>query len=136
MATTGSFTTARFTGGNITLKEKATDTTLLYGDIASFLLEGSDRINIAFGAAIVTNLTGSFLDTYDWPGGSADPVDGGIVHLEFNFPGSGFSASLFDSSFEGEGKGDFGPVPEPSTILLLGFGLIGLARIGRKQLAK
>lgn len=49
---------------------------------------------------------------------------GGIVHIQFNITPS-FSATTFENDFNGSVKGDIAPVPEPSTLLLLGSGLVG-----------
>jgi hypothetical protein len=61
------------------------------------------------------------------------------------FPvGSGLSSRAYDSEYFGNGTSDAGlrtlvgftPVPEPTTMLLLASGLIGLVGYGRKKLFK
>lgn len=59
---------------------------------------------------------------------------GGIVHLQFNIAPS-FTALSFSSDFDGKVKGDIAPVPEPSTLLLLGSGLVGAGFWFRRRAA-
>jgi hypothetical protein len=62
-----------------------------------------------------------------------------IHFYAFAYLGSGYYGDDafnkgFNPGFEGVvGASDIGPVPEPSTMLLLGFGVLGLAGVARKK---
>lgn len=103
---------------------------------------GSDTIGISF------ETTSMNTDYFSQASGFADPQD--LIGSGFLFAVTQGSASL--SSFEGDDSTDpdqivigfqetgfdakFNQVPEPTTLLLFGTGLLGLAAFGRKKFIK
>ena len=75
-------------------------------------------------------LTLPFTLTQDWQFVSGSPVTIDELHIDF---GNSF---LVDNLGLNENGPDQNPVPEPSTIILLGFGLVGLAGVARKKMLK
>ncbi len=97
---------------------------LLEGDFISYVLDGFINDNYGLGDAVF-NVTGGSL-------ASQFGNYGGIVHLEFDIAPV-FSSLTFDSDFSGDVSGDIAPVPEPSTIFLLGAGLFGFGIACRRK---
>ena len=88
-------------------------------------------VTVTLGTGDVFNLTGPFMagtyNTYDFFGFTSD-VD--FTSVTFADPRNRLMLDNFTYSATG-GQGDL-PVPEPSTFLLLGGGLLGLGWYGRK----
>ena len=106
-------------------------TTLLSGTVVAFGWgeEDSELGNFDFLIS-KDSLSGALVDDGIWP----TTVPTGIVAYA---EGLGEWAGSWGSNFElSKVKGDKAPVPEPTTLLLLGSGLIGLAGIGRRKFNK
>jgi len=89
-----------------------------------------DEKNDAFGMTTLLSSLGpfstmAFSDEYQMAINPADPFSLTIV-ATITHTGSQYNITSFDAGIS--------PVPEPATMLLLGSGLIGLARFGRKKL--
>ncbi|MCP4552138.1 MAG: PEP-CTERM sorting domain-containing protein, partial [Bacteroidetes bacterium] len=78
-----------------------------------------------------SNLLGSDKEWVDFSLGLIIPVGAAYwdVHLESNF-GAGNNMDVHWDSLE---LTSTNPVPEPATIIFLGLGLLGLARISRRK---
>ena len=106
------------------------------GTFGSF---GGDILVGNFGDGTISAFdptSGAFLGTLS--NSSGNPiVNGGLWALNFRAPGSGFdsNALFFTAGINDEADGLFGeitPVPEPSTLLLLGLGLGSVGLLRRK----
>lgn len=124
----GGFTTGNFGIGSLTIVDGSA-TTLLTGSFVSASITGADGTNLGLGEARF-NVTGGSLASYFLCGPMGQC--GGMVNLAFNLS-SNFSSTMFASNFSGHSKGDIAKVPEPSTLLLLGSGLVGAGLWLRKR---
>lgn len=68
---------------------------------------------------------------YAFFGLPAMDVDNTVTSVAQNITGS-----LFDAKVQNDGSAPIQPIPEPGTILLLGFGLIGFASVSRRKMFK
>ena len=112
--------------GSVTVSGKtySAGTTLLSGTVVAFGWGEGD--NLGDFDFLIDNLSGALVKDGIWP--TTWPT--GIVAYAEDIGGW---AGSWDSDFTlYKVKGDKAPVPEPTTLLLLGTGLIGLAGIGRK----
>ena len=101
-------------------------TTLLSGTVVAFGWGEGDNLGDFDFLISKDSLSGALVDDGIWP----TTVPTGIVAYA---EGIGGWAGSWNSDFKlSKVKGDNAPVPEPTTLLLLGSGLIGLAGIGRK----
>lgn len=100
-------------------------TTLLTGEFVSANMSGFNGGNLGYGSAVF-NVTGGSL------AGAFTTAYGGMVNLDFNLS-TNFSSTMFAGNFSGDSKGDIAPVPEPSTVLLLGSGLVGIGLWFRRR---
>jgi hypothetical protein len=77
-------------------------------------------------------------DLYDFSfsvtGGALASAFGGSVGVSMQSERSTFTGSFADN-FRGGAKGTLGVIPEPTTMLLLGSGVVGLAFAGRRRAA-
>jgi hypothetical protein len=101
-----------------------------------------DPANVEFGQTFATPLSGPFpIDDYaetEWSDSSSSPlvdmlIEGQVFSLTqiIDISQDGIEMTMeFDSALYASS------VPEPSTMLLLGFGLIGLVGFGRKKFKK
>lgn len=72
--------------------------------------------------------------TFTVTGGALSPIFGSAVAVSMQSERSSFAGS-FETNFSGGAKGTLGVIPEPTTTLLLGSGLVGLAMAGRRRSA-
>jgi len=101
-------------------------TILLSGTVVAFGWGEGDNLGDFDFLISKDSLSGALVDDGIWP--TTWPT--GIVAYADDIGGW---AGSWDSDFElSKVKGDKAPVPEPTTLLLLGSGLIGIAGIGRK----
>lgn len=70
--------------------------------------------------------------TFNVTGGALAPLMGNVVAVSMQSERSSFTGS-FSTNFVGGAKGTLGVIPEPTTTLLLGSGLVGLALAGRRR---
>ena len=124
----GGFTTGNFGIGSLTIVDGSA-TTLLTGSFVSASITGADGTNLGLGSARF-NVTGGSLASYFLCGPMGQC--GGMVNLAFSLS-TNFSSTMFASNFSGHSKGDIAKVPEPSTLLLLGSGLVGAGLWLRKR---
>ena len=90
-----------------------------------------------FGGGSVAGVRGSILAT-DLAYAGIDPsllalLNGGNINISFQSLGSLSPTYLAANQFSSSFSGVINPVPEPGTYALMGFGLIGLAFIRRRQ---
>lgn len=110
-------------------------------DPALWIFEGAFTDDTVFGGSLDSSDAG-FLDFADDemedPGPWGDPLS--VVTL--TLPGTNVYTAIVTNYLSGPDDGDDGlfdyeirvaPVPEPTTMLLLGAGMIGLAGLGRKK---
>ncbi|MGI8743838.1 MAG: TIGR03118 family protein [Bryobacteraceae bacterium] len=108
-----------------------------FGQFSNDLLVGNfgDGTISAFDPATGAFL-GQLLDA------SAHPItNDALWALNFRAPNSGFDSNklFFNAGINGEADGLFGsiqPVPEPSPVILLGLGCVGLAIVPRRRTAR
>jgi hypothetical protein len=109
------------------------------GGYASIRVEFKDSADNVVGTWTTGNLTGADLADNAWTDKTAvitpSSYGAGINHAtlvwEVNNSGSGDGRGIFDDLMI-----DTQPIPEPTSLLLLGSGLIGLFGIGKKNLKK
>lgn len=110
-------------GWDITITDSAGGIALA-GNLGDMTLDGLIGTPIGLSAAVFSPSTGYLLP--DFPSGA------GLVALTFN--GAPFwSSTSFNTSWSAESKGDIGPIPEPTTIVLLGTGLLGMLGYSRRR---
>ncbi|MCL4841947.1 MAG: PEP-CTERM sorting domain-containing protein [Bryobacteraceae bacterium] len=90
-----------------------------------------------FGGGSVAGVRGTLLAT-DLAYAGIDPsllalLNGGNISISFQSLGSLSPAYLAANEFSSSFSGVINPVPEPGTYALMGFGLMGLAYIRRRQ---
>lgn len=130
--TPGVAVAAEFSGGSLSVTQGTT--TIFSGDISSLVFKGFIDDQEAHGDALITNVGGEIVtnSSYNWPYTNSSALNAAMVVLDFNLDPI-ISSTLFSSNFNGEASGDISPVPEPATLMLLGFGLFGLAAVSRKK---
>jgi hypothetical protein len=103
--------------------------TLLSGDIAAFGATGSGPGTFEF----VFDVTGGSLvpDYFSLP--QAGVILGADGNSTFTGSFAGDFSNLNGGAGTGTGNADTAPIPEPGTMLLLGAGMAGLARFGRRE---
>jgi len=100
---------------------------------------GIDLVNTSSTAALTKTVTspgGPYVLTVDTTGAVATtaitPTTSLHVSDSFTAPGTGPGATSFSNSFE-QGNITTG-VPEPATVAMIGFGLLGIGFLGRRKL--
>ena len=134
VSSSGGWTTATFGNSSLVNDIVITDgsaTTLLTGNFISANISGMNGTNIGFGDATFL-VTGGTLASYYSGSNCGTPNCGGMVNLVFNLSTT-FGSTMYTSNFTGQAKGDIAPVPEPTTLLLLGSGFVGAGFWFRKR---
>jgi hypothetical protein len=104
-------------------------------------LDGDGTIDVG-GTLLTGEITGfgfqenGATDLYDFSfnvtGGQLANAFGGTVGVSMQSERSTFTGS-FQDNFHGGAKGTLGTIPEPTTLVLLGSGVMGLALAGRRR---
>lgn len=118
-----------FTGGSVLLEDtaipEAPENILLKGDIQTlFVTEAVDGAGILLAAGTFAIVEGSMMA--DW-----GLSEGSIFDLVFEVTPR--TVDDFSVSFSGRSDVTLAPIPEPTTLALLGIGLAGMGLIRRKR---
>ena len=110
---------------------------LMEADITLDPLE-IDQTTASINASFGLNLTNIDLKVAGSPilDAFALPAPGGAVNFTLNVANVDFDEMLKNGGGKGSYSGSAAPVPEPSTVLLLGAGILGMLAIARKRLNK
>jgi len=121
----------KVTEGSVTIAGVTynTDDVLLQAEVKAFGWDHIDSINTDAFDFLFDTISGGLVTQGIWP--SPTPLTAAWVNVS-----SSNSIDWINGFTISPAKGDKMPTPEPTTLLLLGSGLIGLAGIGRRKFKK